>query len=610
MKRLLAFLLLPALTVLSPSSYAQQHWKAFTNVPDPLKTSLAGLNDSILVTGTGYGIWRSGNFGADWKHTLKSSVIYSIYTSKSGKILAGGKGKVFYSHDKGVTWDSTSVDTEYPVKQFIETAQGEFLLITGTDIVYALGYVGDGVFFNTGDLTNWEKRNTGLPPSITYCGSIAIDHGDRIYLGTGDSETSGIGGLFISDDKGLHWEHIALDIEGLGSTRIENLLSISITPDDSVIVTSHGAVLNFGYSLNVIKHRNDVANPSTWRPLHVWNTNIWWMDQELNRIHFSKNGNWYSSVLGSRQQGGSYISSDKGKSWTASNASLNVSVNDRYQPQFFYETSEGLIVIAQSLDKQIYLNTGPVPNYAVAGNIKDEKGNAVSGVTLNGPGSSTLTDANGDFILRLPKNSTGSLSFYKAEYIFSPGEIILYQLNRDTTGISIKAKYTGNYTVKGSVKNHAGIPIADVSIEGLLSPVKTDSEGGFLVELPAGWSGNIVPVAEHYQFIPATWQIQDLNEDDLFQEFEALAITKVPDDNALHADVYPNPSLNRSFFFSIKEPADVLLLVHTVNGVLVHQRSIRSAGNLTDTWEAPCAGIYVLTFRTRSANLHYRIVSY
>lgn len=605
MNRIFAFLVLLN-TALLFQAYAQKNWHTLDNFPKGVKFSLAGMNDSILFTGTLNGIWRTGNFGSDWKHTLTSSVIYSIHVSPSGKILAGSVGKVFYSMDQGMTWDSTVVDTEFPVKKFAETQQGEFFFITG--ISDQRGYVGDGVFFNNGDLRQWEKRNNGLPSSIRYCESIAIDRMGRIYLGTWDEYVTGVGGLFVSDDNGLQWHHIVMEIENLGSVRIENLWSINITPDDSVIVSSNGGVTNFGYSLNVIKHRDDVLKPSAWKPLRVWGTNMWWQDQLLNEIHFSKKGSWYCSVSGTQLQGGSYISTDKGKTWVRSNAGLAAAVSDRYEQQFFYETTDGRIVMVQYLDAQIYVNAEPLIEYTVSGSIKDAKGRPITDVTVHVVGANVLTDVNGNFILHLPENSTGSLSFSKTDYTFSPDHIVIDQLESDITNIEILAEYTGTFTVRGSVRTLSGLPLVDIEIEGLPVSLKTDQEGDFFVQLPAGWSGSIVPVSDDYQFTPEQWQIQNLDEDNLLQQFHASVISAVPDENPFPIEVYPNPSANGGFTLSMRDAGDFLLSIWSSTGALVHQRRVHSRGSWTENWMAPTSGVYLLALQTKNTCLYYRIV--
>jgi hypothetical protein len=607
MNRIFGFLFLLN-SILWHQTLAQQNWRTLGSYPEGVKTSLAGMSDSILFTGTLNGIWRAGNFGSDWKRTLISSVIYGIHVTRSGKILAGGVGKVFYSMDKGMTWDSTAVDTEFPVKQFAETTHGEFLFITG--VSDSRGYVGDGVFFNNGDLKQWEKRNNGLPSSIRYCESIAIDRTGRIYLGTWDSHVTGAGGLFVSDDIGMQWHHIALKIENLGSTRIENLWSISITPDDSVIVSSNGAVTNFGYWLNVIKHRDDVMKPSAWKALRVWNTSTWWQDQLLNKIHFSDKGEWYSSVSNTRQQGGSYISRDKGKTWTRNNSGLARAITDRYEQQFFYESSDGRIAMAQFLERQIYVNGDPAFEYAVSGKIKDTKGKPIASVAVHGLGAIVLSDVNGNFTLRLPENSAGSLSFSKTDYVFSPGHVAVDKLKSDIVNIEVLASYTGAYTVKGNIKALSGLPLAEIILEGLPLSVKTNQEGDFSVQIPAGWSGSIVPVSDDYQFTPAQIQIQNLDEDNLLLQFHASVITAVSDENPFHIEVYPNPSVNGSFTLSIRDSGDFRISIWTSNGLLVHQRRIYSEGIWTEKLEIPTPGIYLLKLQTNNACFYYRIVSH
>jgi hypothetical protein len=590
------------------SAYPQQVWSLLENYPAGVKTCLAGLNDSILLTGTPNGIYRSGDYGKHWKRPLISSTVYNIHASESGKVLAGGIGKVFFSLDKGITWDSVDLKSEFIVKQFAETSQGEFFLITG--ILDERGFVGDGVFYNKGDLTHWQQRNQGLPFSSNYCGSIAIDRKDRLYLGVADNNASGESGLFISNDKGEHWQHIQMTIANLGTTHIENLWCINLTPEDSIIVSSNGGVSNYAYELNVIKHTNDIANTSEWKALHVWHTNMWWMDQMINKIYYSTNGEWYTSITGSSRVGGPYKSASKGTNWTQVGRGLGLAISNQYEQQFFHETVDGQLFMVQHLDERMYKLTGiERPYFTVSGYVKDVDGNGLNEVVAYGLGSAVFTNSDGKFALTVPQTSTGSLSFVKPDYRFLP-KININNLSRDTSDIQVLAIAAGSYVIKGTVKSLDNIPMPDVRIEGPPSTVTTDQLGNFAIQLPAGWSGSITPVSEGHEFVPAQWQIQDLLHDDLFQQFDAQLITSVSDNEEMLMDVFPNPSSNGLFTLAVKSVNDFSISIWSCSGIKLHETLIHSSCNWTGKWDAPGPGVYLMKIQTNKVSKYLRVISW
>jgi hypothetical protein len=592
----------------SSSAYPQLVWSLLDSYPSGIKTCLAGLNDSILFTGTPQGIYRSGDYGKHWKRPLISSAVYNMHTSKSGKVLAGGIGKVFFSTDKGITWDSVDLKSEFVVKQFVETSQGEFFLITG--ILDDRGFAGDGVFYNNGDLTDWQKRNSGLPFLSNYCESIAVDSKDRLYLGVADNNASGESGLFISNDKGEHWQHIPMTIENLGTTRIENVWCINVTPDDSIIVGANGGISNYAFELNVIKHRDDVTNASDWKALHVWNTNMWWMDQIINKIHYSANGEWYTSITGSIRVGGPYKSASKGAEWTQVGRGLGLAVSNRYEHQFYHETADGQLFMVQHLDERMYKLTGvDRPYFTVSGYVRDIDGNSLNEVVVYGLGAAVFTDANGKFALTVPQASAGSLSFVKPNYRFLP-KVNVDNLSRDTSDILVLAITTGSYLVKGTVKTSSNIPMPGVRIEGPPSPSTTDQLGNFAIQVPAGWTGSITPVSDGYEFFPAQWQVQDVRQDDLFQQFDAQLITSVPDNEETLIDVFPNPSSNGLFSVAVRSHQEFSVSVWSYTGIILHETLMRSSGHWTGQWEAPGPGVYLVRIQTNKTSKYLRVVSH
>jgi hypothetical protein len=491
--------------LLSIAAFSQDNWLIIPTFPGNAKTSLAGLQDSILFAGTANGVWRTGDAGFRWSRPLKSSIIYSVHASKSGKILAGGEGKIYYSLNKGVDWDSVSVNTDYPISKIVETSDGEFFFITGISTLD--GFVGDGVFYNNGDMINWEARNTGLNGMALYCEQIAVDKYDRIYLGLGDEYVSGSAGLFMSDNKGISWQKISLEAKNLGTVKTNNVYGISITPEDSVIFSVSGVVTNFAVALNMIKHRDQLTEPSPWRLMRAGTSNTWWLTGLLNTIHFAENGEWYSSISASVASGGSYVSADKGKTWIKFNTGLGISQTLQHENQFFYETSYGRIFMSQFLDERIYgTNRSMLDPVYVSGKITDDLGKPLI-ANIHSLLYTSYSDMEGNYSIKLPKNFSGNIRPEHGQHTFEPQSLILENLIENRTGQNFVGTYSGKHAVWGFVKDVNGSPIINAEIRGFEEILHTNQYGVFVAAVSHRWSGEIQVVVEGMEVSPATKHI-------------------------------------------------------------------------------------------------------
>jgi hypothetical protein len=343
MKALFTFLIF---SLASFAAFAQGFWMTTPNFPAGPKTAFVGLEDSLLFAGTPNGIWKSENEGSSWEKKLTSSYIHSMLASSNGTLIAGGFGKVFFSYDKGTTWDSVKVSTDLPVTKIVEGKNRSFFFIS-SGFTNEEGFVGDGVFYSNGDLQSWEQRSNGLPANLRSGEHLAVDKNGRVYVTLADENTSGQGGLYFSDNDGLTWQQSHLLVKDLGTVKALNSFSISITPQDSVIVSVNGTVTNFSSRLNLVKHIDDVSNDSYWRPLNVRKIGNWWEDLNLNTIHFAKNGDWYSSVSSTISTGGSFVSSDNGATWIRKIQGMGIGLTDRYEHNFHYESSVGKVFMVQ-----------------------------------------------------------------------------------------------------------------------------------------------------------------------------------------------------------------------------------------------------------------------
>lgn len=336
----------------------QQFWELTGEFPGEPKIGIAIAADSILFAGLTDGIIRSPDGGGSFQTVLKASAVHSMYVSGSGVILAGGTGRIYSSADLGSSWDSVPVSSAYPVLQIIENKEGALFAITGG--YDDTGYKGDGVFHAPGPGGDWEQRNGGLG-SYTGSEKIAIDSNGRLYLAVHDHFVTGNGGLFISEDNGLHWEHVAINIDGKKDVedrmKIEFTTGLSISPGDSVYLSFQGIAGKGMVRLNLKKHIGDVKGSGNWSVFTLMEPEQWWLDRTLYNIFFSGDGLWYSSTSGSLHTGGTWYTRDGSSGWEQVTQNLGYYPQGGRDPQYYTEDAKGRIFMVQFMGERVFTRT-------------------------------------------------------------------------------------------------------------------------------------------------------------------------------------------------------------------------------------------------------------
>jgi hypothetical protein len=356
LKIAIIFLITLMMAVNTMSVNAQKFWLTTNSFPGGPKTCITLTGDSCLIVGLTNSIMRSCDGGFSWDFTLNTNAIYCLSLANSGRIIAGGNGKVFYSDDLGESWDSVALNTVYPVTNIIRDVNGKLFAITAF-IITAGDYTGDGVFLSEDNGMQWTQRNNGLGSNI-YCDQITSDVNGRLYLAVPDPFLTGLKGLFISDDSGLSWQHINILVDGQNifsdHITINYTTGLSVSPDDSVYMSIFGTAVNVGVTLNIYKSIDDILDDNYWSVIKVANVNHWWNDFMLNNIHFAKNGDWYSSVSGSPLTGGTYFSANNGMSWDQHQEGLGFDKFGSFSSQYFAEDNSGKVYMVQLFDERIY----------------------------------------------------------------------------------------------------------------------------------------------------------------------------------------------------------------------------------------------------------------
>ncbi|MBS1976236.1 MAG: hypothetical protein JST46_02625 [Bacteroidetes bacterium] len=504
---------------------AQDNWILTESFPQGAKIATVGYQDSILITATSHEIWRSGDAGRHWKKVLSGADVYSLCTGRDGVVLAGGEGRVYYSQTRGESFKVAELPTAYPIKELATDGKGAFMGITGI-LDIDKGYTGDGALFNAGDLITWERRNTGLPGQL-YAEHVNADSFGRWYVTIGDEYVTGNGGLFVSDDEGKLWHHVSFDVSNLGIVKTLNTFSISLTPQDSVIVSVEGSVTNFSVSVNIVKHRNDLLGNIPWRQMQVRKSVSSWLDVKLNPIHFASNGDWYASVGSTLLMGGTYFSNDQGKSWVRQTAGLGIAASSQYERQFYYEDSFGRIFMSQFLDERVYLITRSMRDAVeVTGRVLDDRGKPLL-VRLINDFQTVYSGSEGYYRLKIPKGWSGRLTPVSSYHQFSPAYLELSHINENQDAKDFSGLYTGVHYVWGFVKDPFGNPMQGVEVTGFATTAWTNENGSFSVPVSHGWTGDIQVHLDQWKLTPSQMALGPVFEDVYALNFEARPDGKI-----------------------------------------------------------------------------------
>lgn len=345
MKTIKLFLLL-LLLIFFYSVTGQQFWLTTNEFWGGPKTGITISNDSVILVSTRNSVLRSTDECYSLEKGLDCSELFTVYASNNGRVFAGGEGKIFFSDDTGITWDSVAINSVYPVTQFTENSHGELFAITGAEDK------GDGLFFSNDNGNSWGRRNNGL--NAKGCTKVAVDKNDRVYLIISDIKSTGSGGLYISENSGLMWQKVTINVANLPSPiKIIKATGLSVLQNDSIYLSFNGAATNFYIGLNLSKSINDFSNTSAWNVMEMGEHAHWWEDDPINNRYVSQNGDWYSSINGYISNGGTCFSND-GKNWEILDYGLGTDTLNVRTEQFFIETSDGRIFMIQKYDERIY----------------------------------------------------------------------------------------------------------------------------------------------------------------------------------------------------------------------------------------------------------------
>ena len=170
--------------------------------------------------------------------------------------------------------------------------------------------------------------------------------------------------------------------------------------------------------------------------------------------------------------------------------------------------------------------TPTIQKRIVSGKILSEKGQPISDVYIiaDGGGSST-TSVDGEYEVLVDHGWRGKITPTKEGYTFRPTNkqysIVTTDQKQNFTGIVRKFKITDSVII-GSTPI-PGVLITASNEEGTVDTSTTDAKGMFSVEVPYGWSGEIIPTKEGLQFNPPSQTYTNINGNYKDGELEVIS---------------------------------------------------------------------------------------
>lgn len=340
---------------LSVNAQNSLSWNVTNTFPGGAKTGIVKSGDSLVIISLKNGAIRSKDRGNSFQRVLSSGKTYCIFADSKGVVYIGGKGCVHISTNGGTGWDSVSMGTVVPVRQFVEHPDSGIIAITHF-LNEELEYIGDGVFFSSDNGQTWKKRNNGLNNN-TVSERIAIDRHGRLYLAIADEKITGKGGLYISNDVGNTWFHVPIKIDGKGvinnHPKIQFTHGLSVSADDTVYLSFEGSSGGGYVVLNLKIAVNDLKDNNIWQNYRANYQKTWYTDTPLQNIFFASNNSLFSSSVGPISQGKSFMKNGEDDYWRYFDDGLGSGENGYREPQHFIEIDNKVLMV-QGYDERIY----------------------------------------------------------------------------------------------------------------------------------------------------------------------------------------------------------------------------------------------------------------
>ncbi len=182
--------------------------------------------------------------------------------------------------------------------------------------------------------------------------------------------------------------------------------------------------------------------------------------------------------------------------------------------------------------------------FTISGSVQTD------GVVMKGLPGNPTTSGGGMYRVEVPYNWSGTVTPTKEGHEFTPAS----KDYENVTEPYLNENYTARvftFTISGST----GLP--GVTLEGLPDNPMTDMDGSYMVSVPYGWSGKVIPTRPGYTFAPPMRTYTKVVEDHEGDNYSADIIQLTISGNAGTSDVTleglpGNPKSDATGFFSVK----------------------------------------------------------
>ncbi len=178
-------------------------------------------------------------------------------------------------------------------------------------------------------------------------------------------------------------------------------------------------------------------------------------------------------------------------------------------------------------------------NLTVAGRVVTSEGAGVQGVvvTASPNGATGITNAQGEYALRVPCPWSGEVTCQHNQYTFDRTERKYTELKEDVVNQDFVVVAgpddpeepddpdLTNVVVSGRILDAEGHPVTGVSLSATNDggTATTDENGAYLFSVAQNWSGKITPSYQDYTFEPAERSYAELTSNSADQNFSAIA---------------------------------------------------------------------------------------
>ena len=163
-------------------------------------------------------------------------------------------------------------------------------------------------------------------------------------------------------------------------------------------------------------------------------------------------------------------------------------------------------------------------NVIVSGEIKDAANNPILNVKLSGfPNGDIYTNSDGFYSIIVDKSWSGNITVSKDLFTFTPDNITLSNLLKDTI-LNFEASLK-TYQISGIIKDSSNNMISNVVITGFPSgSIMTNQFGEYSATVNYGWSGIIKAQKNTFAFKPDSIVFNNINSNTNNQNFQAIPL--------------------------------------------------------------------------------------